>query len=288
MSITDEPGAADSPHQEQGDELRNEMDARFRKEVNEANVLLEWAVATGKKLDDQKSVDDELVKRIKEGYQWLTKDEIPAEERAAFESAYKELTTILAPVTYRTLAATSDEHGRSTLLAPIYYLFHKKQRVSEARIWSKKLWLWTIGLLLTVMIAENFDDYLDVFAPADSQSINDADVGPFQRLSFWLSVILPFLYGALGACAYLLRSCHRFIHKRTFDPDRIPEYFNRGLLGFLAGGTILLFTTDDGTLVGADTSLTGAALAFLAGYSTDFLYTTLERVAAAVMPKQAQ
>ena len=258
---------------------RKEIDDRFRNEVNEANILLEWAVASGKEFNK------ELVHEIKEGYNLLDltgEAMLPARER--FESSYHELAQATLPVTAATLIATDDAQGRTTWLLLIHKLSGKT--VSEGRIWSRKLWLWTILYVLVVIVAENFNEYLDLFAPADSQSIEGTDSTPgYHRVAFWLAVILPFLYGGLGSCAYLLRSCHKFLYLRTFDPHRIPEYYSRMMLGFVAGGTILLFMTEGGSLLGAETSLSAAALAFLAGYSTDFLYTALERIAEAVLPK---
>jgi hypothetical protein len=261
-------------------DARKAIDDRFREEVNEANILLEWAVATGQ------NFSPELVDQIKEGYSILNK---PGEEalqaRKQFESAYHELAQATLPVTAATLIATDDAQGRTTWLLLIHKLSGKT--VSEGRIWSRKLWLWTILYALAVMMAANFNEYLDLFAPADSQSIEGSDsILPYHRVSFWLAVILPFLYGGLGSCAYLLRSCHKFLYRRTFDPHRIPEYYSQMMLGFVAGGTILLFMTEGGSLLGSDTPLSAAALAFLAGYSTDFLYTALERIAEAVLPKK--
>jgi hypothetical protein len=100
-----------------------------------------------------------------------------------------------------------------------------------------------------------------------------------------LQSLLPWAYGALGSCAYLLRSAHYFIYQRSFDLRRKPEYFNRVLLGAISGGAIILFVNylvDDG---GTVLHLSSAALGFVAGYSTDFLFNTIERVVAAIFPK---
>ena len=53
----------------------------------------------------------------------------------------------------------------------------------------------------------------------------------------------------------------------------------------ISGGAIILFVNylvaDDGTVL----HLSSAALGFVAGYSTDFLFNTIERVVAAIFPK---
>jgi hypothetical protein len=100
-----------------------------------------------------------------------------------------------------------------------------------------------------------------------------------------VQLLIPWAYGGLGSCVYLLRSAHSFIHQRTFDLRRKPEYFNRILLGTIAGGAIILFVNqimgEEGTVV----QLSSAALGFLAGYSTDFLFNTIERIISALFPK---
>lgn len=107
-------------------------------------------------------------------------------------------------------------------------------------------------------------------------------------MNTWLQLmegLLPFSYGGLGACVFLLRSAHSNIHARTFDVRRKPEYFNRILLGTVAGGTITLFVNQVTTEEGETIQLSAAALGFLAGYSTDFLFQTIERVINAILPK---
>ena len=85
----------------------------------------------------------------------------------------------------------------------------------------------------------------------------------------------------------MLRSAHYFIYQRSFDVRRTPEYFNRILLGAISGGAIILFVTnlinDDGSSI----NLGAAALGFVAGYSTDFLFNTIERIVTAIFPKVA-
>ena len=262
------------------EEVREQIDSRFIDEINQANELLEWAVAVGKKIEPS-----DLILRIKKGQEFLSKDGmIPIAEKADFESAYNQLARLTAPVTWATLAATTDNWGRPTYLAPIRML--RGQGISFARKHSRILWILTFILLLLILGGENLQEYLDTFLPQDSQTLDSETSTNWLRLGFWFGKLTPFLYGALGACAYLLRSCHKFIYERSFDPKRIQEYYNRLLLGFLAGGTIFLFITPESlNTESASQKITAPALAFLAGYITDFLYTTLERAAGAILPK---
>ena len=69
----------------------------------------------------------------------------------------------------------------------------------------------------------------------------DGDANKYVWQKNILQSLLPWAYGALGSCAYLLRSAHYFIYQRSFDLRRKPEYFNRVLLGAISGGAIILF-----------------------------------------------
>jgi hypothetical protein len=115
--------------------------------------------------------------------------------------------------------------------------------------------------------------------------VQDGDVDTANSLMQLMQILIPFTYGGLGSCVYLLKSAHTYIIDRTFDVRRRPEYFNRIILGTIGGGAMMLFASqiasEDGTLI----QLSSAALGFLAGYSTDFLFNAIERVIGAILPK---
>jgi hypothetical protein len=90
--------------------------------------------------------------------------------------------------------------------------------------------------------------------------------------------------GGLGAVTYLMRSAHQRLLDRTFDTLRIPEYYNRMLLGIVSGGAVKLFVDQAGRAGGA-VELSSSVLAFVAGYNCDFLFSAIERVMAAILPK---
>lgn len=242
--------------------------ARLR-QVDDARRLLDFAIESGL------PVSDDVARRINAAVARTAPPTV--EELVDFELAYRDLAQFTAPVTAATLAATSDADGRTAgLLA--------RRPTAEAKIWSRKLSLLASLVLLTVIGTENFVAVLTTYAPID------ADSGPETLRLHVIAEILhslePFTYGAFGAVTFLLKSAHSFIYERSFDRLRIPEYYNRLLLGTIAGGAVKLFVTevvadDDGQVA----ELSGAALAFLAGYNNDFLFATLERVAAAILPK---
>jgi hypothetical protein len=199
-------------------------------------------------------------------------------ERTKFEEAYRDLAQILTPVTAATLRATSDAEadGRRVFLL-------SRRPLSEAYIWSRKLWAYAMLTAFVILFSENTATILAQFFPADRETVGATLT--WQLISSVLQSLEPFAYGALGALAYLLRSAHTYIYERSFDTRRSPEYNNRILLGMISGGAIMMFvsqiTTDKGEVI----QLSGAALAFIAGYNCDFLFTAIERVMAAILPK---
>ena len=88
--------------------------------------------------------------------------------------------------------------------------------------------------------------------------------------------LLPVLYGALGTCAFVMRSLFREMVDRTFDGRRAGEFKVRIFLGMLSGLTLQwLVVRSDGAVAGGTTP---AVLAFLGGYSVEMLFTALDRL----------
>jgi len=88
--------------------------------------------------------------------------------------------------------------------------------------------------------------------------------------------LLPVLYGALGTCAFIMRSLFREMVDRTFDGRRTGEFVVRIFLGMLSGLTLQwLVVRSDGTVAGG---VTPAVLAFLGGYSVEMLFTAIDRL----------
>ena len=246
------------------------LDDRFRRQVDDADTLLAFATSNGR------SVDEDALKEIGKAVALVSAGgSITPEARAIFDKAYATLSGALAPVTIETLRATDDAQGRR---------FWSRVLISEARIWSRKLMILS-GLVATfILFSENI-----------GRILLDEDQGRFAFGTWhsrWviasgvLQSLTPFAYGVFGACAYLLRSCHEFIHKREFNSRYIPEYFTRMLLGGVSGAAILMFTEAMATGNGA-VKISASASAFIAGYSNDFLFNFIERVVGALMPKTA-
>jgi hypothetical protein len=95
-----------------------------------------------------------------------------------------------------------------------------------------------------------------------------------------LKYILPILYGALGASAYIVRSLATEIRDQTYSRASNVTYQLRFYLGAVAGLSIAWFTSDvkSSETAGILQSLSPLALAFLAGYSVELLFSLLDRI----------
>jgi hypothetical protein len=243
----------------------------FAQQIVDATLLLRHAVERGK------SVSDVSAQAIVDA-QGLLKGGTPPKPEVwvAFAKAYRELAETMGDVRADTLRATGDEYGVKSKFPLV------RGTVSVAKRWNRTLWIFAITFGALVVAAENFHSVLQSFFAADE---NTSDrVFRFHIYDAVVQTLVPFMYGGLGAATQLLRSAHVHLYGRTFDPNYIPEYFGRLLLGVIAGGTVELLIsniTTDGTLV----TFSGAALAFIAGYSNDFLFKAVERVTEALLPK---
>lgn len=142
-----------------------------------------------------------------------------------------------------------------------------------------KLWILTFFATLLILLKILLEKRIDFLETA--QLVPAAPDNYFWfRLKEIADYLLPFTYGSLGACAYLLRVSAEKLRTREFSPNRIPEHWNRLVLGTLSGGIIVLFVRQPDGLPIAE-----GAFGFLAGYSIDFLFQTLDRVIAAILPK---
>lgn len=87
------------------------------------------------------------------------------------------------------------------------------------------------------------------------------------------SYILPLFYGLLGAYAYVLRVLFEDIRTITYSLDSDIRYILRINLGALAGLTVGLLNIGSG----GGLNLSPLALAFIAGYSIEFVFTAIDR-----------
>lgn len=260
-------------------------DARVQQQVVDALELANFAVSTGAKGNDDHPLSFDDIGTIQRTAALLKVIDIPVEGSGgltieqwnAFEQAYYRLALSMTPVTAETLRDTR-EAGREE--GGFWSWLHEKCfGSSPAQRFTRQLWAFAIAFAVFIVLAEWGVNMLGLKKDA-------ASVVGWRTL---LQALVPWAYGGLGACAFLLRSAHYFIYARSFDTRRTPEYFNRILLGAISGGAIILFSeyltsADDGSAA----HLGSAALGFIAGYSGDLLFRTVERIVNAIFPKDAE
>jgi hypothetical protein len=99
--------------------------------------------------------------------------------------------------------------------------------------------------------------------------------------SFILEVIqtyiLPILYGLLGAFAYILRKLSKELSEKSFSVESKIKHVLRLHLGAMAGLSVGWFFGDTASDTINISSLSPLALAFLAGYNVDLVFTLMDR-----------
>jgi hypothetical protein len=104
-------------------------------------------------------------------------------------------------------------------------------------------------------------------------------------LNFLQVYILPLLYGLLGAFAYVLRHISFSIRSRTYTHQTFSDYLLRVTMGCISGFVIAWFVFSPGSDSTAQggvviASLSPFALAFIAGYSIELLFSLMDKIIA--------
>jgi hypothetical protein len=243
---------------------------QIRSEVSDALELADFIVKTGARKADGHALAPEILKVInvtagKIHLFEMASDpvHIMASEWTRFELAYHALVEFSCPVTVETLRNTRNTG----------------QGMRHASSAQRFTWLlWTLTLLFAVIVIAS----AAVATGADNGTPRSW-AAALRALNNYVPIIVPWVYGGLGACAFLLRTAHSHIVARSFDVRRKPEYLNRILLGMVSGGAIVLLfnpSSDDDTV-----KISAAALGFIAGYSNDLLFNAIECVVAAILPR---
>jgi hypothetical protein len=114
---------------------------------------------------------------------------------------------------------------------------------------------------------DNIQDYYQVRRAVSSS----------QQLVFILNnlynALVPALFGAIGACTYVLRLISDQIRERSFSTTSPVRHSVRVLLGALSG-----FAVGLGGIV-TSAGLSAAALAFVSGYAVEPVFATMDGIA---------
>lgn len=271
------------------DTVKADAASRVRQQVEDALELARFVIETGVTDADGQPLPFADITTIQNTAATLKVIDIDGgapppslnkDDWAAFEQAYYRLAIATSPITAETLRNTRYVAGAAGAAAAreLFSLDGLRARLlgySPAQRFTRTLWGLTILIAIFALVTEWQLNVLGMEKNAELVQV---------KKELW-TALQPWAYGALGACAYLLRSGHYYIYARSFDLRRTPEYYNRILLGALSGGAIILFVN---YLVSQEDSLSHigtTAFGFIAGYSTDFLFNTIERIVTAIFPK---
>jgi hypothetical protein len=160
-------------------------------------------------------------------------------------------------------------------LQSIYYdtdtMYQKVQAISKVMPFVEKFSDYHKGDLTPVPVLR------DAVANLSSYYVNRRDVNErLQSAWIWISMyngFVPLLLGALGASTYVVRLISEEIRGTTFSRTSPIRHVMRIALGALAGVIIGL----GGIATGA--GLSSAALAFIAGYAVEPVFSTLDGIA---------
>jgi hypothetical protein len=111
--------------------------------------------------------------------------------------------------------------------------------------------------------------------------IKQVVVGSLYVADVFQQFVLPMLYGGLGAIAYALRTLAQQSRDRLYRVENETADSLRTWLGVIAGLAIGWFFAPDKSTGAGLGALSPLALAFVAGYSVDLLFTAMDRLVAA-------
>lgn len=198
------------------------------------------------------------------------KKDVARGEWVAFLDTSERLCTQTSPVTASSLRNTNVETlkgFRSEFCSPSN---------ASSRV-TRNLLIATFAFLLMVI---STDIVTAFFGPPREYPDN---LGQF--LAMLLGFLEPFVYGGLGGCAYLLRRAHAHFTAHTFNANFRPEYLTRIVGGVVSGGAMTLFVVYVVDADGVVPKLSQAAIGFLAGYSTELLFRTIDRLLEALFSR---
>jgi hypothetical protein len=222
--------------------------------------LLEFAAESGKLEPPNLAMEVKKLKKVLfYSHPNTLTQEILCKTEARLEELYAILTELVSPVTVLTLRTTSEEHAVQRLSRWGRVFFGAS---SIGRNFFRQLF-W-IAMLLVGLI-----------------SLRKLIGEPTDPLAF----VDPFLYGALGALIYLYKDLTKLYINRTLHPKKLSTNWLRLFMGALTGALIVNLFGQFFDSASADLGVSKVAIGFLAGYSVEFFYQSLDRIIEIITPK---
>lgn len=214
--------------------------------LDEIRALMWYAAESGKFLDDG------ILKPLSEAldsYEKASPAERPA-LRGELLTRYAALAQQTAPVTGRTLWETGTRSGRHL----------------------QKLMSITLLVLCLAIANEGLANWIAERAVPEA----GFERWLFEFRNSFLEFLSPFIWGALGACVYLMKRLYDFAKHREFDSRQLQGWGLRLLLGAILGA-IVFHIYDIAVLGGGEGMLDADVLAFFTGVGVKVVYGAIER-----------
>ncbi|NOY71951.1 MAG: hypothetical protein GXP14_06185 [Gammaproteobacteria bacterium] len=231
--------------------------------IDDAILLTKYSINTNR------SNNPEILERLLVLQNLSVQGALSPEEITEVVQLYDEISTLTLPVTADSLRET--------------YNINKGYWRSRAGRHLLTLWSITFFVGLLIFLYAMLEYRVSYFDLKPSEEIVDSHLF-WVRLQHYSTFLIPFTYGALGACAFLLRKIGNDLKSREFDYSSIPQHWNRLFLGALSGGLIVMFINQMPDSGGTIVKISEGVLGFLAGYSIEFLFNTLDRILTAILP----
>lgn len=137
------------------------------------------------------------------------------------------------------------------------------------------------GLFSSEQMREEWKQKLDQWRKQSKQIQESRADLTYQKaqaiLQNFADYILPLLYGLLGSFTYVLRALSREISGISFSRGSHVQFMLRLLLGLLAGISVGWFLRPESDMPGV-VEISPFALAFLAGYSVELVFTAMDKI----------
>jgi len=231
----------------------------YRARYQELEELLEFAAESGKLDPPNLAIEVKKLKKVLfySPPNMLTQEAL-CDTEARLEELYAILAELVSPVTVLTLRTTSEEYAvQRSWWGNVFF-----GSSSVGRNFFRQLF-W-IAMLLVGLI-----------------SLRKLIGGPEDPLAF----VDPFLYGALGALIYLYKGLTKLYINRTLHPKKLSTNWLRLFMGALTGALIVNLFGQFFDSASAEMGVSKVAIGFLAGYSVEFFYRSLDRIIEIITPK---
>jgi hypothetical protein len=243
--------------------MSEDQSTKYQQRYLALEELLEFAVETGKLEPPELAVE---VKQLKQILFYTPIEDLNTEEicqaEAKLEQYYTKIAQLISPVSLLTLRATNENYK---IARPWWKTFFLGSG-SVGRNFFRQLF-WVAIVLISIMFLRQY-----------------MTIAEENKHSEFLKFIDPFLYGALGALIYLYKSLTERYINRTLHPKELYTQWLRLFMGALVGGLLvnLLDTLPNNDIV--NNTVSAIVVGFLAGYSVEFFYNTLDKAINAITP----